>query len=312
MPTLGQLGEFALIERLISELGDHSELTRLGMGDDCATIRVADGYQLISTDSLVAGVHFDLNLFPPSSIGYRSLAVNISDIAAMGGTAKYALISLHAPASTDVAILEQIYSGLSRCAKRFGVKIVGGNTTSASEIIIGVTIVGEVSGEPIRRSGARVGDGVWVSGRLGGAAVGLKLLRESKSEDVINRLLYPEPRIELGQYLQKNNLATAMIDISDGVFQDLGHLTASSGVSAEVRPELIPVHPGVDQLVADTSAFISAGDDYELLFTVPKERERELSDISLELTRIGEIVQKDRGNLSDLKARFSPGFRHFS
>lgn len=312
MPTLGQLGEFALIERLVSALGDHSQLTQLGMGDDCATIPVAGGYQLISTDSLVSGVHFDLNLFPAISVGYRALAVNISDIAAMGGTPKYALVSLHAPASTDLTVLDQIYSGLGQCAKKFGVKIVGGNTTSAAEIIIAVTIVGEVSGEPIRRSGARVGDGVWVSGSLGGAAVGLKLLRESRTNEVINRLFYPAPRIELGQYLQKNNLATAMIDISDGLLQDLGHLTAASGVSVEVRPESIPVHPGLSELVSDSSAFISSGDDYELLFTVPREREKELLDLSSELTRIGGIVHKDRGNLSDLKASFSVGFSHFS
>ena len=312
MTAIKQIGEFGLIDRLITQLNTQGDLSELGLGDDCAIIPLPDRHLLLSTDSLVTGVHFDLSFFPPESVGYRALAVNISDIAAMGGTPTFALISLQAPADTDVGLIESIYAGLIRCAQKYGVKIVGGNVTSSNELALGITIVGEVRGEPIRRSGAEVGDDIWISGAVGGATAALKSMRNepgftnSEYKTIwMERLFHPEPRVSLGQALQQQTLASSMIDVSDGLIQDLSHLTKASGVSAEVELGAIPFEAGAD---------VSAGDDYELLFTAHPNSERKLLELGpriCALTKIGRIVPPGMGNLDSISAKFADGYRHF-
>jgi thiamine-monophosphate kinase len=321
MTTLEQIGEFALIERLLNKLDERESLALLGLGDDCATIPQSGGFLLLSTDTLVAGVHFDLRFFPPEAVGYRALAVNISDIAAMGGTPLYALVSLQAPVETPVALLEDVYVGLNRCARRYQVKVVGGNVTFSREFSIGITIVGDVRGNPVRRSGAQIGDSVWVSGNLGGASAALRMLQGGSAEVEaihkdrwLERLFSPEPRLGLGRALQLNSLASSMIDVSDGVVQDLGHIAAASAVSIELVVDAVPVELGLESAFTKDHAVINSGDDYELLFTVPRDRDADLSKIQgidCPITRIGAVVQEGTGNLEYLAKQLSGSYQHF-
>ena len=280
--------EFALIDRHFRRETRH---TILGVGDDGAIIRPADGMELVvSTDMLVSGTHF----YPdtdPEALGWKTLAVNVSDMAAMGAQPRWAVLAAALPAATE-SWIERFATGFFACAETFGVDIIGGDTTKGPRNLC-VTIFGEVpAGTALRRAAAQVGDDIWVSGTPGRAALGLAHLQgrvvlvEPQLSQCLSALHRPQPRVALGLALR--GLAHAAIDVSDGLLADLDHILTESGVSARVSlPDLPP--PGLER-----DCLLAGGDDYELVFTAPpRERSRIealAGKLNLPLHRIGEIT----------------------
>ena len=287
------------------------------MGDDCALLRPDAGLDLaLTTDTLLEGRHF-LPDAEPRALGHKALAVNLSDLAAMGATPRWATLAIALPAA-DAAWLEAFSAGLYALAERFGVDLVGGDTTRSPLRTINITAIGEVPpGLALERAGARPGDDVWVSGELGGAALGLV---HPENPDAAKRLHLPEPRVELGERLRR--LAHAAIDLSDGLAGDLAHLLERSRVGAVIEYERIPKSASFAKLKdprLEKDCVLSGGDDYELLFTAPREHRAELealaAELKLPLTRIG-TIEAGAARFAVLDAQGRPlghrgGFDHF-
>jgi thiamine-monophosphate kinase len=286
-------GEFQLIEAFVRALPTAGEGVRLGPGDDAALLEAPRRQQLVATvDAVVAGVHFDRR-FTPGDIGWKALAVNLSDLAAMGARPLWALVALIVPPGTAAARLRGVAAGLGGCARRHGLAVVGGNVSRGGQLSLTVTVVGAVPrGEALRRDGARPGDLVLVSGTLGDAALGL-LPRAAAA--LTRRQRRPEPRLALGQALRR--IATAAIDLSDGLAQDLGHLCAASGVSATLRLADLPRsragRAAAARLADPWGPALSGGEDYELCVTVPPSRrvaaQRAAAGAGVALTVVGEV-----------------------
>ncbi len=299
--TLNELGEFGFIGRIATSAGSGGGVV-LGIGDDAAAVIPTPGLQtLVTADMLVEGVHFDLAFTPPFELGRKSLAVNLSDIAAMGGIPRFALLSLAIPPGLSLEILDPFIAGFTSRAKEHGVTLIGGDTCSSrSGFVISVTLMGEQEPERIvRRSGAGGGDLLYVTGFVGDSALGLALLRQGERVGAaITRHLDPIPRTAAGVALAAKGMATAMIDVSDGTLADLGHLLKLSGCGARLFLDRLPLSPEylwrVPELKDDFfSRALSGGEDYELLFTAPAEREEEIAalaaSLNLPMTVIGEI-----------------------
>jgi thiamine-monophosphate kinase len=315
--------EFDLISRHFTRPAANAVL---GVGDDCALVDVTNGMDLtVSTDTMVSGTHFfpDVN---PEHLGHKALAVNLSDIAAMGAMPYWAMLALTVP-NVDHAWLAAFAKGFFDLAAEYNVSLIGGDTTRGP-LTLTVTIMGEVpAGAALRRSGAKAGNDVWVSGNVGDAALavahrhGKLVLAESDYHEAVMRLYEPTPRVALGQALR--GMATAAIDISDGLLADLGHICRLSGVGATVDLAQIPVssigakHAGTD---AGRTAIVAGGDDYELCFTAPansRDSIAELTDVlGVPLTRIGQIKRGKGVSLlgADGKAMKidGRGYDHFS
>lgn len=297
----------------------------LGVGDDCALLRPPPGKELaVTTDTLVEGVHF----FPgtdPEALGYKALAVNLSDLAAMGAKPLWTLLSLTLP-TADPEWLEPFSRGFLDLARTHGVRLVGGDTTHGP-LSITVTLHGSVTpGRALRRDGARPGDRIYVTGTVGDAGVGL-LVRQGlqqpspDGETLLQRLDRPQPRLAAGRALV--GIASAAIDLSDGLLADLGHICENSGVGAELQTERLPLSPAVREYLAgggDWGAVVAGGDDYELCFTVPPDREPLLQTAGrgcdCSLTRIGVInagggVRCRLPDGRELELR-RPGYDHFT
>lgn len=264
--------EFDLIRRHFTWPVHHTDL---GGGDDAALFRIEPGHQgVVSADMLVEGRHFLIGA-DPTSLGWKTLAVNLSDIAAMGARTRWALLSLALP-EADEAWIEAFASGLKACAERYAIDLIGGDTTRGPRTL-NITVIGEVAtGTAVTRAGARLDDDLWVSGQPGRAALALWHLRDGLAiTDAVRThwleaLHRPIPRVELG--LALNGLASAMLDVSDGLLGDLGHILAASGVGAEIDAAALPLAPltaGCSDVARATGACLSGGDDYELLFTAP-------------------------------------------
>lgn len=271
-------GEFELIAHYFAAGGPRRPDVVLGIGDDAALLTVPAGHELaVSVDTLVAGVHFPAHT-APRAIGHKALAVNLSDLAAMGATPAWFTLALTMP-QADTAWLDEFCAGLFALAKAQRIALVGGDTTRGP-LSITVQVHGLVpAGMAIRRSGARAGDRIYVTGTLGDAALGLYSLTGACDLDaaeraaLIRRLEYPEPRIAAGIALR--GVASAAIDLSDGLAADLGHILAASGVGACIDLARIPALPAVARHTARTGnagLLLGGGDDYELCFTVPAER----------------------------------------
>jgi len=288
--------EFNLIQRYFTRPTKHADL---GVGDDAALIRVENGHQLaISVDTSVAGTHFFADC-DPFFVGWKSLAVNVSDMAAMGATPKWATLALTLP-NVDHAWLAAFSKGFFACADAFDIELIGGDTTRGP-LNISVTIMGQVpTQQALQRSGAKVGDDIWVSGQLGTATLGLRYLLQQQAleteviEACLSALHQPQPKVRLGLALR--GLANSCVDISDGLLADLGHILKASNVGANIVLEQLPVHPYAKahlHLPEIQTAVVAGGDDYELCFTVPKDKRSQIialaSSLSLPLSRIGEI-----------------------
>lgn len=290
--------EFQLIEQHFSRIGVAREDVLLGVGDDCALLQVPQGKTLaVSLDTLVEGVHF-LPGVDPESLGHKALAVNLSDLAAMGAEPAWATLALTLP-QVDEAWVEAFCRGFSRLANRYRVQLVGGDTTRGP-LSISVQVHGFVEmGQALRRDGAGIGDLIYVSGTLGDAGLALRAAAGeydpgAQRAALQERLDRPQPRIELAQALR--HLASAAIDLSDGLLADLGHICQRSGCGARLALPSIPLSPALDQFIRvqdDWSVPLASGDDYELCLVVPLQRQVEFEQIAagLEtpLSRVGEI-----------------------
>ena len=293
--TLGKVGEFGFIEKIRSAMKDKNPNVVLGIGDDAAIFKPTKGHEMVfTTDMLVEGRHFDFKWISPWQLGAKTMAVNVSDCAAMGAKPTAAVVSLGVPANFPLKDLEAFYDGLKGWGEQFGAQVVGGDTVGSDKFVVNVALVGEVeTGKALRRSGAKVGDALFVTGTLGDSAAGLHSLQhpsnkkdgEKHSEaHLIKRHLTPVPRFTVGRVLSSKKLASSAIDISDGLSSEVHHLCEESGVGAEIHEEALPISPFLTHYCGENGLnplefVLNGGEDYELLFTVP-------------LTRISEAVQK--------------------
>jgi thiamine-monophosphate kinase len=272
---------------------------RLGIGDDAALWKPKPGFaSVLTSDWFLEGSHFLREKHPPDSVGWKCLARAASDIAAMGGTPRCFLLNLALPAATG-KWLRSFLGGLRRASMSLGCVLAGGDTTRSERILINVTVNGEIpEGQEVLRSGARPGDLLYVSGTLGEAEHGLRLLRKSRGKvspknEAVRKHLYPEARVELGRWLAKRKLARAMMDVSDGLSNDLPRLCTASGVGATIDTGKLPLPRGV-ALDSARQLALHGGDDYELLLAVSP-RNAELLPAKfrkLPLTRIGELTKE--------------------
>jgi thiamine-monophosphate kinase len=286
---------------LRSEAG--SRLLSLGLADDAALVSGTPGSDTVLTcDWFLEDTHFLRDKHPPDAVGWKCLARATSDIAAMGAVPRCFLLSLALPRELAGSWFYDFLGGLRRAATRFGCSLAGGDTTERRKVLINVTVAGEVRrGREVRRSRARPGDIIYVSGRLGEAELGLRLLRQRKQRlgkrEALQKHLYPEPRLKLGRWLSEKRVASAMMDISDGLSSDVRRLCQASKVGAVIRSDRLPTvrvtklerNRGVDPL----QLALHGGDDYELLFTVPKSKAKRIprSMGGVALTPIGEVTR---------------------
>jgi thiamine-monophosphate kinase len=321
MPTtLASLGEFALLQRLLPRLPRGRDV-RLGPGDDCAVVHTRNAALLVTVDALVEGVHFRRDWLTAAALGRRAFAVNASDIAAMGGTPRWCVTQIGTPARTPAASVEAIARGVAAAAAATGAAVVGGNLSRAAELSVSVTLIGDAPPRPLTRAGARAGDAIYVTGTLGDAALGVRQLRRSRHARgaAVARYRRPSPRLAAGALLARRRLASAMIDVSDGLMQDLGHLCAASGVGARVEVAQLPCRAAVRHAGIDLA--LAGGEDYELLFTVPRRRTatltRHAAALGCRITRIGVCTAPADGlQLVDVSGRAArwrgAGHDHFT
>jgi len=332
---VAELGEFGLIGRLAAMVSrgrarrpDAPDPLIIGMGDDAAAWHGDSSVQLATVDSLVQDIHFSLASTSWEELGWKSLAVNLSDIAAMGGLPRYALVSLGLPGDTEVDDITAFYHGMIDLAREYDVRIIGGDTVSAPLVIINITVLGSSgseAGQILTRSAARPKDVVAVTGSLGAAAAGVEMFAGGLTfepgaaailREACNR---PRPRVAEGKLLAGQGVRAA-IDISDGLVADLDHVCTGSGVGARVNVDLVPVTPAVRECFGDRALelALTGGEDYELLFTATAEqtdRVREATPVPV--TVIGEITAEGTGTISLVDSRGNPvrfsgmGWDHF-
>lgn len=304
---LSRLGEFGLIER-VGRLAPRGRGVYLGIGDDAAWVRTESGSCLLTADLLIEGVHFDLRWTTLYALGYKTLAVNMSDIAAMGGTPTYLLLSVGIPVTFDSDDVEEFYRGIRTLAVRSGVALVGGDTSVAKSFFISACLLGDAPHRPVTRSGAQIGDDIYVTGTLGDSALGLKLLKRKSpalkqpaAKFLLSRHHFPTARIEAGATLASEKLARAMIDVSDGLIQDLKHICKASRIGAIVAEEKLPLSAAYRSLAGDdgTGPALTGGEDYELLFCARRRDrsriEKLQEQLNVPVTRIGTCVRPRYG-----------------
>ena len=350
--AIDAIGEFGLIDKIANlvapTLPAVPELLA-GIGDDCSIFCPSPDYlQVSTTDLLVEQVHFDLLTTPMKHLGSKAVSVNVSDICAMNALPRYALVSVAIPSSFPVVMIEDLYTGISHAAQEYGVAIAGGDTSSSpSGLVISVTMTGEVLPEVVTcRNGAKPGDLICVTGSLGGAAAGLKLLMREKEimlnhiesgttdtkniladlkeySEAIQQQLLPLARIDIVHYFHKKNIRpSSMIDISDGLSSELQHLCRHSNTGATIYENRIPIHPGTrriaDEMQEDALSWaLIGGEDYQLLFTIAKKEYQAIAD-NKKISVIGEMAAPETGiNLLDnygmtIALESLKGFSHFS
>lgn len=316
---LSTLGEFGLIKHLTERFQPRRTETRLGVGDDCAVLSAGEGERVIvTTDALLEGVHFDLTYFPLRHLGYKAIAVNVSDLCAMNARAAQVLVTIGVSKRFYVEDLEELYEGIRLACERYNVDLVGGDTTSSlTGLTLSVTAIGYAKEEVIcRRSGAEPNELLFVTGNLGAAYMGLQLLEREKRvmhvnpqgtpdftghEYQLERMLKPEARVDAVEALRRAGVVpTSMIDISDGLSSELLHICEASGVGCRVFPERVPIDQSTMQLAEEMNisplvAALNGGEDYELLFTVPRGQMETVDGLGA--TMIGYTVPEERGQL---------------
>jgi thiamine-monophosphate kinase len=307
--TLREIGEFGLIPQIREWMTAKAPSLIRTIGEDVAVIDMGREALLITTDILIEDIHFERSWTDPYRLGKKALSVNLSDIAAMGGTPTYFLISLGLPKQLSLSFVSSLYRGLKEVAKQFRIDLIGGDTSLSQKIIINICLLGRgKKNRLLFRSGANAGDDLFVSGTLGDASLGLKILQKEglrgKPKGLIEKHLSPLPRVELGQILATSRMATAMIDVSDGLLIDTSHLLEESHRGARIWEDRIPLsrlyrkwissHSKVSRSIA-----LYGGEDYELLFSAPPGRRRKIEALSLSLniplTCIGKLLPAKDG-----------------
>jgi len=333
---VSELGEFGLIDLLAkmayrarnNQKASWQQLV-IGIGDDAAAWRGDTSIQLATIDSLIQDIHFSLGVTPWEDLGWKAMAVNLSDIAAMGGIPRYALVSLALPDHSEVEDVTALYKGLIELTQQFEVAIIGGDTSSAPLVAINVTILGSARSQDkhiLTRSAARPGDKVAVTGELGAAAAGVKMLNRKlqlspeAAACFKKAFLRPYPRVAEGQLLVEQRVKTA-IDISDGLIQDLGHICKASRVGARIEIDRVPIQPEVKANFGDEALelALSGGEDYELLFTAGTEVvDKVKKAASCPVTVIGKIVADETSQITLIDKEGRPfnldrtGWEHFA
>jgi thiamine-monophosphate kinase len=333
MRKIKELGEFGLIQHLTSGLKFRASDSILGIGDDCAVYPVKSGMkEVISTDALVEDIHFKLSTTTPEALGRKALSVSLSDIAAMGGTPKRALVTLGLSKNISVAFLDKLYSGFNDICNQFKVEIAGGDTVSSPKcFFINVAVIGEAK-RVFTRNGAKPKDLIFVTGTLGDSSLGLQLISKKKkggkdNKFLIDRHLDPTARVqEAGILARSKTNITSMIDISDGLVQDLYHICKASNVGARIYQDRLPQSPEFTRTCGKNSIsplplLLNGGEDYELLFTLPadgvKNLTRQFLKAKVLVTQVGEIALEPRKVLLELRDGTtktlpeSEGFNHF-
>ena len=326
-----ELGEFGLIDllaKMVREQMAPSQQLIIGIGDDAAAWHGNALTQLATVDSFIQDVHFSLAITPWKELGWKALAINLSDIAAMGGVPRYALVSLALPDHTEIDDVTTLYQGMIELAQQFGVAIVGGDTSSAPLAAINITILGSTRSENniLTRSAAQAGDRVAVTGYLGAATAGWEMLTQQLQFDpeatagLKRAFLHPYPRIAEGQLLVDQGVKTA-IDISDGLISDLNHICKASQVGARIEVDRVPIEPAVKANFGDRALelALSGGEDYELLFTASSEVINKIrATASCPITVIGEMVADKTGKITLVDRQGNPfrldkkGWEHFT
>lgn len=321
---LKTLGEFNFIQSIESDtIYDTSTIVH-GIGDDCAIYKATKAYdQLVSTDTMVEGIHFSFHYMAPYDVGYRLMTANLSDIAAMGGVPRQVVLSIAAPGHIDTQILNEIYKGIKDQCQKYRVNLIGGDTVSIDgPMVWTITIIGEVpSGKAVLRSGAKPGDVVGVTNYIGYAATGLGALSYNFNGYPMTIIGHqrPEPQIELGQLLRKLGIHS-MNDISDGLSSELNEIAKASQVSIVIDESLIPLHEETYKLAKELHTnpvdyALLGGEDFQLVFTAPKELSHELEALGA-ITLIGEVIEgapmvqsvtKDK----DIRLLEAKGYNHF-
>ncbi len=329
---VSKLGEFGLID-LLAKMIEKARVDRLavdrpliGIGDDAAAWRPDGALELGTVDTLFEGVHFNLETTPWRDLGWKSLAINLSDIAAMGGVPEYALVALGLPEDTAVADVTALYDGIIELAKETHTAIVGGNISRAPQVSVTITVIGRsLNSDILRRDAARPGDVIAVTGNPGSAAGGLEMLthglkfKSEASEYLKNAFLHPVPRLTEGQALTKLGVKAA-IDISDGLLSDLRHICEESKVSARIFAERLPIHPLLKGSFGDKAQglALSGGEDYELLFTASTGAiNKAKAELKCPVSAVGEITAGEPGKIELIDAQGKivktgkTGWRHF-
>lgn len=294
-----EVGEFGLIERLKPFQGRG---LKAGIGEDAAVIPWGQRDLMLTADAMVEGVHFRREWCPPEALGHKILAVNLSDLAACGAVPLAFVVTLVVRPDEEVSYVEALYRGMAALGSRFGAALAGGDISRGEALSLSLCLLGFAEKDRwVGRSGARPGDGVYISGRVGESALGLRMLEMGVADGPFpRRHLYPEPRVALGRELARRGIARAMIDVSDGLLQDLGHILRSSGVGAEVDLDALPLGEGYFEACAELGLdpwelALTGGEDYELLFTAPEGREEDVlrvgREVGVEVTRIGRIKE---------------------
>ena len=335
MANVKSLGEFSLIDRLSRKFKHQVENTVLQIGDDCAVYSSSKN-QLVSTDALVENIHFKLSTISPELLGKKAIAVNLSDIAAMGGVPTRILITLGISKKISTSFLDKLYKGIHKICKLYNVELSGGDTVSSPKsFFISITVIGETrKGKLFTRKGANKGDLIFTTGTLGDSSLGLKILSNKRWKyasqsrtHLLDKHFNPTPRILESQLLIRSALkVTSMIDISDGLAQDLHHICKQSEAGAIIYEEKLPQSPAFSKVCTDNKLkclplILNGGEDYELLFTLPpdgvKKLYRQFEKAKALVTHIGEITESSK-KVSLLKKNGkkiilpqSSGFNHF-
>lgn len=331
--SLGALSEGKIIRDIFLKRIPGDPPLEVGPGDDAAVLGSLHGKIVVTTDMLVQDVHFDLAYVPPYNLGEKAVLVNLSDIAAMGARPVAAFIAVGMPRTTKVAFARAFAKGVRSALVNYGIALGGGDTVRADKVVISVTLLGSIKGAPVRRSGARPGDQIYLSGVPGLSHLGLSILKEGRvhkegvtraGKRAVRRHLSPQVDIELGCFLKEKSIASAMIDTSDGIYTDLGHILGESGAGAEIDIPEAGIPSDVRSLAERfectfEEAALFGGEDYHLLFTVRKGKVKQLLRWpgASGLHRIGTVVDK-RGIFVNRAGRYvrlrgggKPRFNHF-
>ncbi len=315
---LNDIGEFGLIGRIKNSIKSFSKDVVIGIGDDAAVLKFdRKNYLLLTTDMLVENDHFSLKYSTPEQIGMKAIEQNVSDIAAMGGLPRYAVISLALPSDTNLGLIDGLYRGINKKSRQYKINVVGGNVTHSREIVINVALIGFVEKKYLAlRSGAKVGDLIFCTGDVGKSTAGLELLRHDKKGKSIKPHLEPKSRLNLARKLVKVGIS-AMIDVSDGVAPEIKHICDESKTGAFIDAGKIPISKDtiIDAKKVKKNAVdfaLYGGEDFELIFTANKNKLKQLKNYGVNV--IGEILDKKYGVKllkNNKKIDIESGFDHF-